>query len=82
MSGSPAVWANPQRIEELIKSFQDEKTNSSAVSGDKKSRAVLLAAAKKLTAAFEAPDDALNYAQFYVSTQTIFMTQTSSTYLT
>jgi hypothetical protein len=58
MSGSPAVLENTQKVEDLIKLFQDENTSSSGISGDKKSRAVLLAAAKKLAIAFEAPDDA------------------------
>ena len=54
-------------LEKLLEDFQDSKRNQSAIDGDKSCRAKLLAASKKLTAALEEPDDAVNYAQFYVS---------------
>lgn len=53
-------------VELLLQAHQDPKINASAISGDKDSKAKLLAASKRLTAALEEPDDALNYAQFYV----------------
>ena len=53
-------------LKSLLEAIQDSKINADAVAGDKDSRAKLLTASKKLTAALEAPDDALNYAQFYV----------------
>lgn len=58
--------AEKPSVESLLQALQDPKINVSAIGSDKESKAKLLAASKRLTAALEEPDDALNYAQFYV----------------
>lgn len=58
-------------LENLLEEVQDKELAAKALSGDPDYRSRLRTAARKLTAALEAPDDPLIYAQFWVSSSVL-----------